>query len=223
MVSGRNSLIVKAKASVSVPATKASLCLTIETENKRAEKSIRENADRSAKLFATLENLGIRKQDISTSKYSVEERYAWVTNKETEAREQVFVGYATVNSLTVTINQIDKIGVVIDAAAEAGVDNIGKIAFAADDMTDAVYKALAEAVKIARKKAEVIASGLGITIGDILDIRESARRDIFDDDDDDGLCFPSAPSIARSAASTEVHSDNLAVKAGVEIVFEIKQ
>lgn len=75
-------------------------------------------------------------------------------------------------SLNIIITDLTKAGTVLDAATQAGANQIGGLNFAIKDDSALRAQALEEAVKQARPKAEAIARGLGLQIGQVMTVTE---------------------------------------------------
>lgn len=78
---------------------------------------------------------------------------------------------ASVN-LFITINDLSKSGVALDVATRAGANQVGGVNYAIKDDSSLRTQALEQAVKQARPKAEAIARGLGLQIGEVLTVVE---------------------------------------------------
>ncbi len=76
-------------------------------------------------------------------------------------------------SFTITINDLSKAGTALDAATKAGANEIGGVNYAIKDDSTLRAQALEQAVKQARPKAEAIARGLGLQLGQVLTVIES--------------------------------------------------
>jgi hypothetical protein len=79
---------------------------------------------------------------------------------------------ANVN-FTITINDLSKAGTALDAATKAGANEIGGVNYAIKDDSTLRAQALEQAVKQARPKAEAIARGLGLQLGQVVTVIES--------------------------------------------------
>src|SRR5215213_10387934 len=81
-------------------------------------------------------------------------------------------GYEARNSVTVTLSDLTKVGSVIDAAAQAGANDVSGIAFTLRQDRQARDRALSEATQEAVSKARVIAQALGGRVVRILEVQE---------------------------------------------------
>lgn len=89
-----------------------------------------------------------------------------------EPQEPIIVGFRAHNSIQVVIDDISKVGDVIDAGVSAGANQLEGLSFEIKE--DGKYKeeALRLAVKEARKKADAIAEAVGVEIVGVDEISE---------------------------------------------------
>lgn len=127
----------------------ARITLGFVNEEKDAKSSQENNARVSNEIIKILKSMGIEEKDIQTSDFSISPVYTYEPNKDPVVR-----GYQTVNMLTVTVRKIGDIGLVIDSTAKAGANRFQNIVFDVNDKDTLKLKAIEEAVKDARKKAE---------------------------------------------------------------------
>ena len=73
------------------------------------------------------------------------------------------IGYSVSNEITVTIDNIDMVGTVIDTAINAGANNVNSIEFGLKDSQVYKDKVLQQAIADAKRKAQVVANSLGKT------------------------------------------------------------
>jgi uncharacterized protein len=134
--------------------------------------SVKEASDANkATLEAVLEALkaqGIAEKDIQTSGFSIfAERYG----PEGPLPENQ-TNYRVSNNVSVVIRDLEKVGAVLDAAIEAGSNNIYGIEFGLDN-TDAVEaEARKSAVADARAKAEELGELAGVTVSGVVSVSE---------------------------------------------------
>jgi uncharacterized protein YggE len=83
-------------------------------------------------------------------------------------------GYLATNNVTVTVNQVERAGELLDAALGAGANRIGGVRFGLRDPSALRQQALAEAVQAARAKAETLAAELGLRVVGVSTVTEEA-------------------------------------------------
>jgi uncharacterized protein YggE len=80
------------------------------------------------------------------------------------------VGYQARNSIQVELQQLPRVGEVIDAALGRGATNVGGLQFFASTTAEARRAAMQKAVNRVRADAEAIAAASGGTLGGLLEI-----------------------------------------------------
>lgn len=120
-------------------------------------------------VMAALKARGVADKDMQTSGYNV-----WVERSYNpegpEAAERVL--YHVGNTVMVTIRNLDKVGTILDAAIEAGANNIYGVTFSVADAKPLMSDARAQAVVDARAKAQELAELNGVSLGQVLSISE---------------------------------------------------
>ncbi len=110
----------------------------------------------------------IEEKDIQTRHYNI---YAERYGPEGLLQEDQ-VQYHVSSTVDVTIRDLDNIGGVLDAAIEAGANDIGNIRFSLENPAAVESEARAMAVADARAKAEELAALIGATVGEATEISE---------------------------------------------------
>lgn len=120
-------------------------------------------------ILSALEDMGITMDDIETSTLSIYEERWW---NESEPKT---LGWRATQTLTITTQDVEDVGAIIDAAIENGANEVQGVSFMLSDeaRADLMEQALGEAGTAAREKAEAIAGGLGVSLGDIKQIVDS--------------------------------------------------
>jgi len=141
----------------------ATLRLGIEAEEASVAEAQTQAAEAMESVMTSLAENGVAEKDIQTQYFSIRRITKWDRVKE----EEVVTGYRVTNMVTAKIRDIDKIGTIIDAVAEAGGDltRIDSIGFSVDDPSDYYDEARQEAMAEAKDKAEQLAELAGVTLG----------------------------------------------------------
>lgn len=180
------------------------------TEGKELAKVQAENAEKMTKVTTSLTNLGIKKEEIKTTSYSVNPKYVW----DEKTGESSIAGYTVTNVLEVTINDISKTGTILDTVVANGSNSVNSVRFGIKNQTDLYNKALEIAVKDAKAKAEAMGKGLSITNIQPYKITEVSNRNT-------PVYYESAAmDLAKSA--TPISQGQLKVSASVSVEFSFK-
>lgn len=135
-------------------------------------KSVKEASDANKaaleSVLDTLKQNGIEEKDIQTSGFSI---YAERFGPEGPLPEDQ-TNYRVSNNVSVVIRDLEKVGAILDAAIEAGANNIYGIEFGLDNTESAQAEARKEAVTNARAKAEELAELNGVTVGMVVSVSE---------------------------------------------------
>lgn len=180
----------------SVP-DEANFTFGVETRGRTAQAAIAANATAMEKLIAALRRAGAR--DIATQ---------WVSVYPVTREEGTIEGYAASNSVSATIG-VARAGVLIDAAADAGANQISGPGLSSSDAERLYREALSDAVADARARAEVLAKAAGRSLGEISSISEQGVQAIplYREAGDTAQATPIVPGEQETTATVIVTFD----------------
>jgi uncharacterized protein YggE len=115
------------------------------------------------RVLAALKSAGVDKSDVKTQGISVSPSYA---------EEGRIDGYEARNSVSVKIHDLPSAGKVLDAASNAGANEVYGPSLSRSDQDELQAKALRDAVADARMKAEALADAAGVELGPVTAITE---------------------------------------------------
>lgn len=144
---------------VEAPPDCAKISVGIVSRNIDAAKVQTENARLAANIINSIAALGIDKKNISTGNYNFRQTY-----RNDADNRRIFDGYEVTNSVTIFINDLSKVGKVIDTALANGANQIDSLNFGIRDREKFQNDALRVAVRDARQKADIVAAELGKSI-----------------------------------------------------------
>ncbi len=124
--------------------------------------------------------------------------------------------YHVGNNLQVTVRDLDSLEAVLDAAIEAGANNIYGISFYPSDNTEIESVARAEAMDNARAKAEELAKLAGVELGDIISITEYSGGGFYPST---GIQFAEA---AVGGGAGPVSPGELELSVQLDVMYAIK-
>jgi uncharacterized protein YggE len=159
----------------------ATVNLGVEVTAPTVSEAMTEANARMKTILSAMKALGIADKDIQTSNFSINfERQspaAPVVSETTSggksASDQTPAGFYRVNNMIqVTSRDLDNVGDVLDAAVEAGANNVWGVSFGLDDTDALEAQAREKAVADARARAESLAKLNGVTVGDVIAISE---------------------------------------------------
>ena len=148
----------------------ATIRIGVETQAKTAKEAQAGTNALAQKLLAAALKVVPDKKAFQTSDLSLNPEivYSNVNGVPT----QKITGYRARNILTVRLDDVAKVGPLVDAVTDAGATNVDSIAFGLKDEKPARRQALMDAVQDARDKAEAMAAGLGLKIFGVASIDE---------------------------------------------------
>jgi uncharacterized protein YggE len=172
---------------------------------------MRDNATRMTQVMAALRRAGIAERDVQTSGLNLSAQYDYVQNEPPKLR-----GYQAVNRVTVTINDLSKVGTTADAVVAAGVNQIDGISFGLKDPSAAEDRARQLAVRALQAKAQLYAQALNVQLAGIRNLSEG------------GGYSPAPPQLfavramaMESRDSTPVAAGELTVRIDITGVYDI--
>jgi len=145
----------------------AILSIAVVTQNRQAITAQQDNAAKTDAVVRALKAAAGSGAEVKTSGYSLQAQRAYKENQ-----PPTITGYEARNSVTVTLSDLTKVGSVIDAATQAGANDVAGIAFTLRQDRQARDRALSEATREAMSKAQVIASALGGRVVRIVEVQE---------------------------------------------------
>jgi uncharacterized protein len=159
---------VSATGSAAAAPDQATISLGVRTQGETAEESLDENNEQMAALIATLREAGVASRDIQTSDFSIYPQYADSTNGTLR-----ITGYEVSNRVIVTVRNLANFGEVLDAAVEAGGNQVDSIQFGFNDPAALLDQAREQAMAEAARKATQLATLADVQVGTVVSISES--------------------------------------------------
>lgn len=125
-------------------------------------------SDAMERVFAVLRARGVAEEDIQTTQVSLFPEYEFRDDR------QVFTGFRATNTVDVKVRDLESVGPIIDEVVKAAGDAVlvNNIAFVLEDPEEARAEARQEAIEDARDRAEALAEGAGVSLGDVTSISE---------------------------------------------------
>lgn len=190
-------LNLSAYGEVRVAPDKATINIAVQNEAPTAAAALSANAVKMNEVMAALKKAGIADKDIQTSGLNLNAQYDYVQNEPPKLR-----GYQAANQVTITVNDLTKLGAVVDATVKAGANTINGISFGLKDPTVAENAARELAVKALQAKAGLYAKATGFRMGRLVTLSEG------------GGYSPPSPMPVMAYARMEKASDSTSVSGG---------
>jgi hypothetical protein len=169
-------------------------------------------------VLAAIGRLGAPRERIQTSELQLYPVYSQEPPRPEAAleREPRIVGYRASNVVTVRLEELDKVGPVVDAGLGAGANQVEGVSFGLRSDLAARQQALREAAAEARKKAEAMAEALGVELVELLEAAEGGVRVMTP-----RFALARESLQAADMAATPVAPGQIAVDASVSLTFRI--
>lgn len=205
---------VSGRSAVEGEADRARISLAVETEAESAQDAASANADLMTAVTSAVRSAGESAEGfrVATSGYAVNPRYA----TEPGDRGTRIVGYTVRNTLEITVDEIDRVGTLIDAGLGAGANRVSGLSFEIRDPEPLRAQAMRQAIGAARAEAETMADALDMELGPPLDVQGGAE-----------IPYPrpfvgmEAMGVRAAQAPTPIEAGPLSVSANVTIRFRL--
>jgi uncharacterized protein YggE len=190
----------------------AILTIAVVTQNRSAIAAQQDNATKTDAVVRALKAAAGAGAEVKTSGYSLQPQRIYK-----EGQPPTISGYEARNSVTVTMGDLTKVGSVIDAAAQAGSNDVSGIAFTLRQDRPARDRALGEATREAMSKAQVIAQALNGRVVRIVEVQEEGfqQRPPVPIYQTEGL-------MAAKTMATPIEVGSLEISSRVQVIAEVE-
>ena len=132
----------------------------------------------------------------------------------------MLTGYQVVNTASVKVRNLGKVGALLDGAVKVGRDlvRVNGIRFSVDDPDPFKVQARELAVQKAAQKAEELTKTAGVTLGRLIYISDSSSTPIYSAVEAVRADFAGAPSFAP----TRINAGDAEIKVTVQAIFAIQ-
>lgn len=190
----------------------ATVTAGVTTEAATAQEAMRLNAQRMNQVTAALRRQGIAERDIQTSGLNLQPQQVFG-----EGQPPRVTGYQALNTVTVTVNDLARLGPAVDAVVQAGSNTINGVSFGLRNPTAAENEARQAAVRALRAKAELYAQATGHRLQRLVSLSEGTSYS------SPPPPMPYARMVAAEAADmkTSVSPGELRVRVDVTGMYEL--
>jgi uncharacterized protein YggE len=205
------SIRVVASATVSAKPDQAEIVLGVTTFQKTASAAVAENEKRMERLLAALKKEIGTDGEVSTSEFSVRQEFVETRSGDTTPKIR---GYRVTNTVQARAGNVSAVGRLLDAALQAGANNVEQVGFTLKDPETARNQALRLASVKARARAAAIAEGQGLHVGEVISMTEGEGIDAFDKRE--------VERFKMVSANVSIESGSLEVTGTVTVTFALK-
>jgi uncharacterized protein len=154
-----SSIRVTGQSTVTANPDRAQIDIGVETHATQSQAAAAQNATRLNTALTALRQAVGSSGEIKTASYSLNPEYQYHPNG-----GRTLTGYIANNAVRVVLNDLSKVGSVIDAATGAGANEVQDVRFTLSDQPTVRARVLREAVLKAKADAEVLAAALDLKI-----------------------------------------------------------
>ena len=195
-------------ATITLEPDMASFSVGITTQDALVTTAQAANTAAMQAVLDSLTALGISKEDVQTDNYSVYPVYNYETSTPT------VTGYEVSNTVTVIVRNIGQLPSLLDAAVEAGANNVYSLSFQSSEQASAYDQALKAAAQDAQRKAAMMAQAIG---------REAGATQSLEEISVSGNTYTAVRSYAMELSSTlPIETGSITVSAEVMAVVEMQ-
>jgi len=189
----------------------ATLNLGVTVANSSIDAAVEESNETVARLTAALTGMGILEADIQTTNFNVwrEDIYSPETGQVTGEYR-----YHVDSSLQVNVREISRASEVLKVGLQNGANNIYGPSFAIDNTDALAAQARAAAVVDARARAEQVAAELGLTLGEVMSVKEVSGGPVY-------AYFAAAGQGGGGGEGPPISEGSLTVNIQLEVSFAI--
>ena len=138
----------------------------VTSQGKTASQALAASSAEMRKVIAALKGAGVAAADIQTAAVSLAPRY-------TQDGETI-LGYTASNTVSATVRGVERAGAIVDAAVEAGANQVFGPSFTRSDESALYRRALRAAVADARAKALTLAAAGRVRLGPVRSVVEGS-------------------------------------------------
>lgn len=209
--SAPRTVTVAGEGEVKAAPDEAILSAGVVSEAPNAADALAANSRAMNEIFSALKRQGVPQKSVQTTEFMVTPQFE--TAKDGSPTQHI-TGYQISNSLTVTVDDLSKLGATIDTLVAAGANSLGGISFTIRDSKPLLAEARDQAIKDATDRAEIYAKAAGISLGRVMMISEGEMQ----------FARPEFQTVMVTAArmATPIAAGEQTVSARVMMTFEIK-
>jgi uncharacterized protein len=207
-----SSIRVTGEARITAKPDRVQIDVGVSTQASTSQEAAAGNARTLDAVLAAVRAAGGNAATLKTVSYTLNPEYQYHPN----GGAPTLTGYSAANMVQVTLDDLGRIGAVLDAATRAGANQVQGIRFTLRDEAAARAEALREAALRARAQAEVLAQALGLKVERVLHVEENSQgfTPIY-------RPLAKAAGLAAAEAPTPVEAGTLDVSANITLTVEV--
>lgn len=164
-------VVTTGEATVKRAPDRAWVTIAAESRARTPREAQKMNTDAMSAVMTRLTGTGLPADAVRTTTYDLQPEFDYRDGRQT------LRGYVARNGIEVRVDQIGRIGEILDLAVGAGATNVSGVRFDLKDRDAAEREALTQAVGDARARADAAAKGVGMRVERVLRIEEGRGRE----------------------------------------------
>ena len=209
MASPPGTIRVVGEASITTKPDMAELEVGVVTEAKTAEEASTANARKMTRVIEAMKKELGAGADVKTVGLMVTQRYDTLK----PGKRPELVGYTATNVIRARIPKIQTAGKIVDLALKSGANQVQRLVFTLKNPEQAQAQALKAAADRARVRARALADALGLRLGRIVSVSDSAAPSVpFEE-------VPYQRMSMKADADTPIEAGELEVHAAVTVFY----
>jgi len=196
---------------------------SVVTEKPTVQEAMAANAESMNAIIDAVQGEGVEQKDIKTTSFNIYPRYEYQNEAGIRVMpphptgKRVLVAYEITQSVQVKMRYLDNVGTIIQAATNAGANQVGSLQFTIEDEESLKVQARKAAIDEAKEKAQVLASQLNVKLGRIVNFNEGGSYPVY---------FESARAMdmgmGGAAPAPQIEPGENRIVVNVTIVYEIQ-
>jgi uncharacterized protein YggE len=205
-------IVMTGEAVVKLAPDRAWISIAAESRAKSPREAQKANADAMTAVLGKLKGAGLTADAIRTSGYDLQPEFDYANGKQT------LRGYVARNAVEVRVDDITRVGEILDLAVGSGATSVSGVRFDLKDRSGAERDALKRAVADARSRGDAAASGAGVTVERVLRIEE--QRAVIQEPRP--MMMAMRREVAADSAQPPIAPGELEVRAIVTVTLAIR-
>ncbi|MGQ4879475.1 SIMPL domain-containing protein [Billgrantia sp. LNSP4103-1] len=173
--------------------------------------------ERATGLIQALEDAGVERDDISAGSLSVQPEYVPAPRRsDGDGDQEMLTRTRLERPFEVRVDDLERLPGLLDALTAAGVNAMDGISYDLTDRDAATDEALVKALEKARRKGELMARTMGVSLGAVAGISET-RPPVYAP-----RMMAMSADARESAGQAEYRPGTIVIEAGVSVSWEIE-
>ena len=203
-------LSLSAQGEIKATPDMATINFGVMTEGKTAALALAKNTKRMNEVFVALKAMGITDRQMMTSGLNLNPIYEYPNNQ-----APVLKAYQANNRVTIQVEDLSKLGAIVDAVVTAGINQVDGINFGLKNARAAEDAARIAATKTILERAQLYANTLGLKVKRIIQLSEGGGYQ------PQPVAYPVARMAMAEAAPTPVAPGEMNVAMSVNALIEL--